>query len=330
MTRTQDQLSALGKPRPSAVVQADLSAVTVPALIWKRSRQCNDISTPERQRACARVTTLRRELIAAQVAERLEGTLTEARIASSDISRADPQATALARVTGLPERDVRTGLAFLLAGIIELTSAMGFAIVGLAIAPKPRLCHQHPSLMEAAAEDIRHEPAPLIDARSNLQAVQNVIPARSGPIGRATILNVRLTAKTSGLSEDVKTFLQARMLGAEEGRVGSTILHAAFNDYCRSHGLPERSQQALGKELSRLAMPKVRCKRTGRVEYMGIALDIQQGPYVGRGQPTSSGNRSPLKVQPTAPQVNNRRNGAACRKVLEGHLVLRSNSPSPA
>ena len=284
VTRAQDQLSALGKPRPSAIVQADLSAVTIPALIWKRSRQCNDIATPEKQRACARVTTLRRELVAAQVAERLEGTLTEARTASSDLSRADPQAAALSRATGLPERDVRTGMAFLLAGIIELASAMGFAIVGLAMAPQPRLRTekpQHHPLKEAAVADTRRQSTSFIEARPNLQASRKIATARSGSMGRAKSVDVQASATSSALSNDVEAFLQARMLSFEEGSVGSTILHAAFNDYCRSHGLPERSQQALGKELTRLGLPKARCTRSGRVEYTGLVLKDQQRPSAG-------------------------------------------------
>jgi hypothetical protein len=239
---------------------------------------------------------LRRELIAAQAAERLEGTLTEARTASADFSHADPQATALARVTGLPEGDVRTGLALLLAGIIELASAMGFAIVGLAMAPQPRLRTEkgpHHPLKEAAVADTRHEPASFIEAHPNLQASRKMATERSAPIGGATRLKVRASAKTSELLKDVEGFLQAQMLSVEEGRLGSTILHKAFNRYCRSTGRPERSQQALGKELSRLGMAKVRCKRTGRVEYSGLALKDQQGPSAGPG-------RSNLPVPPTA------------------------------
>ena len=284
VTRAQAQLSTLGRARPSAVVQADLSAVRVPALIWKRSRHCNDIATPEKQRACARVTTLRRELVAAQVAERLEGTLTEARTASSDLSRADPQAAALSRATGLPERDVRTGMAFLLAGIIELASAMGFAIVGLAMAPQPRLPtekHQHYPLKEAAVAGPRREPASFIEGRPNLQASRKIVTAQSGSMGRAKSVNVQASATTSELSKDLEGFLQARMLSFEGGRVGSTILHDAFKDYCRSHGLRERSQQALGKELTRLGMPKGRCTRSGRFEYTGLVLKEQQRPSVG-------------------------------------------------
>ena len=319
--RAESQLSTLSKARPAAVVQADLAAVTVPGLMWRRTRECTEVTTSEKQRACGQVVSLRRELIAAQVAERLEGTLNEARNASSDLSSVDPQAAALSRMTGFSQRDVRTGLALLLAGLIEVASAMGFAIVGLAIAPKPRSSHQHPSLKEAAAEDTRHEPAPLIDAPPNLQAVQNVIPERSGPIGRATILNVRRTAKTSGLSEDVEAFLQARMLPAEEGRVGSTILHAAFNDYCRSHGLPERSQQALGKELTRLCMPKVRCTRSGRFEYTGLVLKHQQRPSGGSSHPNLP-NRSKPKVQATA--AGHIRVKGAAQNAIEGRPAPRA------
>ena len=322
VTRVEEQLSTLGGVRPSAVVQADLSAITIPASIWKRSRQCNDLATPERQRACARVAALRRELIAAQAAERLEGTLTEARTATSDISHADPQATALARVTGLPEGDVRTGLALLLAGIIELASAMGFAIVGLAMAPQPRLGTEKPKhpLKEAAVADTRREPASFIKADPNLQASSNIATERSDPIARAKSLKVQEPARTSELSKDVEAFIQAQMLSLEEGRVGSTILHEAFNRYCRSTGRPERSQQALGKELSRLGMAKVRCTRTGRVEYSGLTLKDLQAPSVGPGRPN-------LPVTPSASKEEGRDahdilvNGAVGQNVVDGRRV---------
>ena len=319
VTRVEEQLSTLGRARPSAVVRADLSAVTVPTLIWQRSRQCNDLATLEKQRACARVTALRRELVAAQAAERLEGTLTEARTASADISHADPQATALARVTGLPEGDVRTGLALLLAGIIELASAMGFAIVGLAMAPQPRLRPEKPEphpLKEAAIADTRRGPASFIKAHPNLQASSKIATERSAPIGRATHLKVQAPAKTSELLKDVEAFLQAQMLSIEEGRVGSTILHEAFNRYCRSHGFPERSQQALGRQLSRLGTSKVRCTRTGRVEYAGLALKDQQRSSASSDHRTLMEFPSSPKVQATAD--NPRVKDAVGRNVPEG------------
>ncbi|MEO8185611.1 MAG: hypothetical protein ABI895_42950, partial [Deltaproteobacteria bacterium] len=50
---------------------------------------------------------------------------------------ADPQADALGRLAGLDEATVRTGLALLLAMLIEAGSALGFALLGLANVTDP-------------------------------------------------------------------------------------------------------------------------------------------------------------------------------------------------
>jgi hypothetical protein len=175
-------------------------------------------------------------------------------------------------MTGLSEHDVRTGQSFLFAGIVELASALGFAIVGLAIGPKPSPgCGPHQT-MKAPTEATLPEPSPVTEAGLNLHVASKPVPRSSRSVSRATTLMVRRSVKDPERSKDVEAFLQARTQSTEGGRVGSTNLHAAFNEYCRSHSLPERSQQALGKELSRLRLAKERCSRTGRVEYCGLAL----------------------------------------------------------
>jgi hypothetical protein len=126
--------------------------------------------------------------------------------------------------------------------------------------------------MKAPTEAILSEPSPVTEAGLNLHVASKPVPRSSRPVSRATTLMVRRSVKDPERSKDVEAFLQARTQSTEGGRVGSTNLHAAFNDYCRSHSLPERSQQALGKELSRLRLAKERCSRTGRVEYCGLAL----------------------------------------------------------
>ena len=52
-------------------------------------------------------------------------------------SVADPQASALARLTGVDEGTVRTGIALLLAGLIEVGSALGFTLVSASTTLNP-------------------------------------------------------------------------------------------------------------------------------------------------------------------------------------------------
>ena len=134
--RAESQLATLGKHRPTDVIKAELASAAVPLHIWRRSRQCLDLTLEESRLACAPVLGLRKELAAAEAAERLEAQVVAGRtqLATASVagSVADPQASALARLTGAVEGTIRTGIALLLAGLIEVGSALGFTLVSVA------------------------------------------------------------------------------------------------------------------------------------------------------------------------------------------------------
>ena len=140
--RAENQLATLGKHRPPDVIKAELASAAVPLHIWRRSRQCLDLTLEESRLACAPVLGLRKELAAAEAAERLEAQLVAGRtqLATGSVagSVADPQASALARLTGADEGTIRTGIALLLAGLIEVGSALGFTLVSMATARNPQ------------------------------------------------------------------------------------------------------------------------------------------------------------------------------------------------
>src|SRR5262245_58043596 len=77
--RAESQLATLGKHRPVEVIKAELIAADVPVQIWRRSRHCLDLSLEESRVACASVLGLRKELAAAEAAERLEAQLVAGR-----------------------------------------------------------------------------------------------------------------------------------------------------------------------------------------------------------------------------------------------------------
>ena len=139
--RAENQLATLGKHRPPDVIKAELASATVPLHIWRRSRQCLDLTLEESRLACAPVLGLRKELAAAEAAERLEAQVVAGRtqLATASVagSIADPQASALARLIGADEGTIRTGIALLLAGLIEVGSALGFTLVSVATARDP-------------------------------------------------------------------------------------------------------------------------------------------------------------------------------------------------
>jgi hypothetical protein len=77
--RAESQLATLGKHRPLDVINAELASAAVPLHIWRRSRQCLDLTLEESRLACAPVLGLRKELAAAEAAERLEAQLVAGR-----------------------------------------------------------------------------------------------------------------------------------------------------------------------------------------------------------------------------------------------------------
>jgi hypothetical protein len=134
--RAEEQLSALGRHRPVAVVGAELAATAVPPHIWQRTNACAEATIPESQTACAPILRLRKELAAAESAARLESRVEAGRTQLDTLpmaaSSTDPQVGALVRLTGQDEATIRTGLALFLAALIEAGSALGFTLLSAA------------------------------------------------------------------------------------------------------------------------------------------------------------------------------------------------------
>ena len=314
ISRAEGQLSALGAPRAAAVVKAELASPGVPAPIWARTKGCTDTTLLESQTACAAVVSLRRELAVAEVAERLEKTLATGHAHLATTAGAppevDPQAAALARLTGVDDSSVRTGLALLLAGIVEVGSALGFSIVALATRDRtPSPTGQVPVLSHKSLARDSGSSTTGGKAAKPCDQVVGRVPTRSRPNDRKP-----RQPNDRGLHESVRDFLRARTIKAEGSVVGSTTLHEAFGEYCRARGLGERSHQALGRELKRLGYMKERSSRSGRVRYLGIQLVDQVKPSTNVRPSLAAAGMAAPKVQPgPAPHLVNGFSGLKVR-----------------
>ena len=154
--RAERQFANLDRFRPAEVVRAQLSGVVVPLNVWQRSKGCTEVTVEETRHACTQVVKLRRELSTAEAAEKLESTLVAGRAQLATVpvagADADPQTTALARVSGLDEASIRAGITILLAFVLEAGSAVGFAIVAAANKANPApSAPMHPSPQKPAA-----------------------------------------------------------------------------------------------------------------------------------------------------------------------------------
>ena len=245
--RAETQLSTLGRHRPVAVIRAEIKGAITPPLVWQRTKECTEATLAESRALCGPVLRLRQELAAAEAAERLESHLVAGReqLAALPVLglTADPQASALGRLAGLDEATVRTGLALLLALLIEAGSALGFALLGLA--------------------NVTHPAAPNAVARS-----------AQAPPTRRRADPPRPTTSDGAIKRWGLTRLDVDP-GAE------VPARAAYDDFCRwarTQCIEPCSETRFGKEFTfrvgDLGGRKV--KRRDRAYYVGVALKEAQ------------------------------------------------------
>src|SRR5688572_8736036 len=146
--RAGEQLALVERARAPSVIEAELAAQLVPTAIWKRTQGCSELTLPESHNACARVLALRQDLAAALSAQALEARIDDARreLATQPVvgQSADPQVTGLAAMLGTEQATLRRGLALLLAVLVEVGSAFGFALAHAATANPPSPSRSHP------------------------------------------------------------------------------------------------------------------------------------------------------------------------------------------
>ena len=137
------QLAGLGQVRSLGAINADISSKRLDRL-YDRSKQCTDATAVESRGLCQAIERLNAERATATEAKELQGKIDAAQFRLSKLNAADgfksvdPQAEALAKLTGLTPETVRLLLAILIAALIELGSGLGFWLIsGDAMARQP-------------------------------------------------------------------------------------------------------------------------------------------------------------------------------------------------
>jgi hypothetical protein len=132
--RAQRRIDAIGTQRTSSQIESEITAAKRDKL-FDRSKACTEATAPESRVLCSAIDKLTGELAAAKEAESLQQQVSalSARMSGLDMNAvlrtADPQAAALARITGLNEDQVRDTIALFCAVLLELLS--GFTLLVL-------------------------------------------------------------------------------------------------------------------------------------------------------------------------------------------------------
>lgn len=282
--RAQDQLTWIPAHRPPETVAAELN-VHKAQRFWLVTTECTDVKGKSAREYCQQYHKLSAELASGREAQKLETRISDigtklARAAGGTVmAEADPQASVLAKVTGVEVETVQTGLALLVALLIEIGSGFGMyvafaywrmhghepqtAVVSASTANAAPLRTADRTLALPPAEAVEaEEPAPL------------PAPAQPPATARLGANDNRTPAKRLLPDSDVQRFYREEVL-ATDGM--SITLNDLYNSYCNWSEDQEKEPLAMptfSREFRALGVRKE--KIGGRVRYFDIALRSEQ------------------------------------------------------
>src|SRR6185295_46703 len=128
--RAQDQLNWIPAHRPAETVAAELNVIKAQRY-WINTRECTEVSGKGARDFCQQFHKLNAELASGQQSEKLESRISEigAKLAKTAggtvMAEADPQASVLAKITGLEVDKVQTALTIFVALLIATGAGFG-------------------------------------------------------------------------------------------------------------------------------------------------------------------------------------------------------------
>ena len=131
--RAQEQLNWIPAHRPAETVGAELNVIKAQRY-WVVTRECTEVTGKAARDFCQQFHKLNAELASAQQSQKLESRISEigAKLANTAggtvMAEADPQASVLAKITGLDVDKVQTALTIFVALLIEIGSGFGMYV----------------------------------------------------------------------------------------------------------------------------------------------------------------------------------------------------------
>jgi hypothetical protein len=271
--RAQDQLTWIPAHRPTETVAAELNVLKAQRQ-WTLTQECTAINGRAAREYCQQFHKLNAEWASAQQSQKLETRIAEigSKLAKTPggtvMAEADPQASVLAKITGLDVSTVQTALTIFVALLIEIGSGFGMYVafaywrlherreeaaappVTTVAATAPSVwAHEAPKPASESEEAVAYSPLP-----RRVEANDNRTPARP-PVPES----------------DIQRYYRERVVAAAEDV--SLTSSELYEDYCRWCEEKERTPFAhprVTREIAELGVKKERIGR--RTRYFGIAL----------------------------------------------------------
>ncbi|HZT50071.1 MAG TPA: hypothetical protein VFA64_19005, partial [Hyphomicrobiaceae bacterium] len=254
---------------------------------WTATHECTNVTGKSAREFCQQFHKLNAEHASAQQSLKLEERISEigAKLAMSAgataMSEADPQASVLARISGLDVPQVQTALTIFVALLIEIGSGLGmyvaFAYWGIherKSAPAPQQAASSARAVEtasAAAEPSIASPVAEEQPSSETEEGEEDVAAAGGP-PPARRLGANDNRIARGVPDsDVQRFYRERVVAAaENASLTSTELYEEYCRWCEDNDKVPFAHPRVTREIGELGVKKERIGK--RTRYFGIAL----------------------------------------------------------
>jgi hypothetical protein len=275
--RAQEQLGWIPQHRPADTVQSELNGLKGQRA-WTNTTGCSDITGKSNREFCQQFHKLNAELASALEAQKLETRIAEigARLAKTAggtvLAEADPQASVLARLSGLNVEMVQTALTLFVALLIEIGSGFGmyvaFAHWRLHETPETRA---PAPLFAAAAAGISTPQAPrAVEPVAAPEAGEEAVHEEVAPVRRFGANDNKIGGKPLLPDSDVERYYRERVVASGGASLTSQDLYESYCAWCEERDKEPFAMPTFSREFKSFGIRKERIG--GRTRYFDIAL----------------------------------------------------------
>ena len=273
--RAQEQLGWIPQHRPADTVQSDLNGLKGQRA-WTNTAGCTDVTGRSNRDFCQQFHKLTAELASAQEAQKLETRIAEigGRLAKTAggtaLAEADPQASVLAKLSGLNVEMVQTGLTLFVALLIEIGSGFGmyvaFAHWRIHAEPVPRAPAQTFAAARLAEARVADGDDTAAEPEAQAQEHEELPPARR--LGAND--NKVGAAKPLLPDSDVERYYRERIVASGGSSLTSQDLYESYCGWCEERDKEPFAMPTFSREFKSFGIRKERIG--GRTRYFDIAL----------------------------------------------------------
>ena len=294
--RAQDQLTWIPAHRPAETVVSELNVIKAQRY-WIVTKECTEVTGKGAREFCQQFHKLNAEHASAEQSQKLESRIADigAKLAKTAggtvMAEADPQASVLAKITGLEVDKVQTALTIFVALLIEIGSGFGMYVAFAYWRINDRAPERAPASAAVASAAVASAPvaAPAITtAPAVAPAAEEAMPAAEPLAAREEEQAAveppaprRLNANDNRLpravpDSDVQRFYRERVIAASEGAsLTSTELYEEYCRWCEDNEKEPFAHPRVTREIGELGVKKERIGK--RTRYFGIALHAEAG-----------------------------------------------------